>query len=139
MSTLEDYPAQEIEGIWKRVKQYIDTKQIKSISRDMIAEEIETQMLSSTVPRDREKNPQATMDFLVHVRFPQAIAKNKTITNTIIGGRIKAVKVKGRTRFQIIKGTPTIRFDGKSIRAGQFVAGKTESDAIKNIRVKVGE
>ncbi len=48
------------------------------------------------------------------------------------------IKVRGQNRFQVAKGTPTVYIDGKQIRAGQFLAGKSEEEAIKSLEKKAG-
>lgn len=133
---MDSLPSEEIESIWTRIKAYIDTANVKSISMAMIKDEIENEMRSPSkkaVPAAKETNPQAMMDFLIEKGFPKEASENVKISNEILGTRIKEITVKGIPRFQITKGTPTV--DG--IKAGQFISGKTKDQAIKSLTGKV--
>ena len=130
---MDSLPEEMIEQIWERNKAYIDTKEIKSISAKMIADEIESAMRKARVPAAKEVNPQSQMDFLIERGFPKEASENVKISNEILGTRIKEITVKGIPRFQITKGTPTV--DG--VKAGQFISGKTKDQAIKSLTGKV--
>jgi hypothetical protein len=136
---MDSLPEDEIEAIWQRSKRYLDLNKIKSVSRKMIQEEIREEMRNANVPRDRERNPQALMDFLIFKGFPEEAASNDKIVNELLSDNVKEIKVKGKTRFQIAKGTPSFTTpEGKTIRAGQFIGGGTKEGAIKNLRSKGG-
>lgn len=123
----------EIEGIWGRVKVYIDVKNIRSISSGMIVDEIENEMRTAVVPAGREEIVQANMDFLIERGFPEQAAENASISSEILLQRISSKTVRGKTRFQITKGTPTFG----SIKAGQFIKGKTKEEAVRSLKIKV--
>jgi len=125
---------EEIESIWERTKKYIDVNQIKGVSKSQIQAEIRRQLENVSA---RGKNPQSNADFLISKGFPKEASKNEKIRRELLTDNIVAIKVRGRTRFQVARGTPTVVIDGKQIRAGQFLAGKTEEEAIKNLEQKV--
>lgn len=132
---MDSLPEDEIEAIWSRLKAYIDVRDVKSISRNMIAEEIENAMVTSRVPTAREKNPQAMMGFLVERGFPERAARNPNIIEDVLQSQIIESEVRGRTRFRIKKGTPSFKDKkGRIIRGGQFVAGTTRGKAVKSLR-----
>ncbi len=134
---MDSLPEEEIESIWKRIKTYIDTDKIKSISTKMIADEIQNEMSKANVPASRNVNPQSMMDFLTNRGFHKEASKNARIKNEIIGMRIRMITVRGTERFQIAKGTKSFKFDGKIIKAGQFISGKTKDEAVKSLNIKV--
>ena len=135
---MDSLPEDEIEAIWSRVKHYIDTKNIKSISRQSIADELEREMLSDTT----SANEQANSKFLIKRGFvdvalgikPAKDGYVENIREELLEDNIRAIRVKEGTRFQVAKGTPTfITLEGKTIRAGQFLSGKSQADAIKQL------
>lgn len=134
---MDSLPEDEIEQIWSRVKAYINTKNISSISTKMIADEIENEMIGANVPTEKERNPQAMMDFLTLKGFHKEASKNIKIKKELVGMRIREIEIRGVKRFQIVKGTSTFKFDGKSIKAGQFISGKTRDEAVKKLNVKI--
>lgn len=103
----------------------------------MIADEIENQMTKAKVPQAKQVNPQSMMDFLISRGFHTEASKNAKIKTELIRMRIKVIEIKGVQRFQIAKGTTSFKFDGKIIKAGQFVSGKTKDEATKSLKVKV--
>lgn len=134
--SIDSLPEDEIEAIWSRIKAYIDTANVKSITMAMIKDEIESEMRSpskKSVPSEKEIRDQSTMDFLIEKGFPKEASENIKISNEILGSRIKQITVRDAPRFQIAKGTPTV--DG--VKAGQFISGKTKDEAIKSLTGKV--
>lgn len=135
---MDSLPEDEIEAIWQRIKVYIQTDKVKSISTRMIAEEIENEMNNAHVPESRKKTPQSFMGFLIQRGFPREAAKNDKIKSEIISSRIILLKVKGKDRFQLGKGTPTFKTkEGRQIKAGQFISGKTKDEATKKLQIKI--
>lgn len=125
---------EEIESIWEREKKYIDVKKIRGVSREQIQQGIKKQLESVST---RGKNPQANSEFLIKKGFPERASENRKIREELLSDNIKEIKVRGKTRFQIAKGTPTTKIDGKTVRAGQFISGKTKEQATKNLIKKV--
>lgn len=131
---MDSLPEDEIEAIWERVKSYLDLTRIKSVSRGMVRDEIENAMLNARV--SQQKNPQSTMDFLVDRGFPYEAVKNQKVINELLTNNVKDIRVKGKLRFIIKKGTPTFRFQGKKIKAGQFLSGRTQDEAVESLKKK---
>ncbi len=131
---MDSLPEDEIEAIWQRNKRYIDITQIKSVSREMIQDEIREALRTSRVPRDREVNPQSTAEFLIDRGFPEEASKNPKILAGLLKDNIKEIQVKGVSRFQLTKGTPSFTdVEGKQVRAGQFLSGKTQTEAVDKL------
>lgn len=122
---------QEIEGIWQRIKTYIDLKKIKSVDAINQKEELARVMGIST-PSDG-KNPQSNMNFLVNRGFPKEAIQNEKIRNEILSNSIVGLKVKGVQRFQIAKGAKSFISNGRTIKAGQFLKGTTKESALKGL------
>lgn len=131
---MDSLPEDEIEAIWQRNKKYIDVNQIKSVSTKMIQDEIREALRTANVPQEREVNPQSTSEFLVAKGFPEEAAKNQKILTELLQDNVREIQVRGASRFQIAKGTPTfIDLEGKQVRAGQFLAGKNQSEAVEKL------
>lgn len=128
MASLEDYPDSEIQGIWKRVKVYIDTNEVKVVGKDALAQELKQRMLNP-VKTSFQSNPQASLDFLVAVDFHLAAAKNSEIQRELLKRAVISIQVKGKTRYRIAKGIK----DGKNIRGGRFLRGKTQDEALDDL------
>ncbi len=130
---MDSLPEDEIEAIWQRVKAKIDTKKVKSISKKMIAEEIENELRSA----ESGPNTQATGNFLIQHKFADNAVANKKILDSLISDRIVSIQVRGITRFQIKKGSTSLEIAPKKfIRAGQFLSGKTKDEAIASLEKK---
>lgn len=132
---MDSLDAEEIESIWERNKNYIDIKKIKSVSKEGIQKEI-LQKLQSVKATGR--NPQSNSNFLINRNFPEVASKNPNIRRELLKDNIVSIKVKGSTRFQIAKGTQTVFLDGKRIKAGQFLSGKQQAEAIKDLEKRAG-
>lgn len=136
MDSLDDG---EFEGIWKRNKKYIELDKIKSISRKSIEEEIRQAVESSSSPR-RGFNPQSNSSFLIRRGFHKRAAKTDFILKEILIENIKFLKVRNQPRFQLKKGSSTVRTpSGKIIKAGQFIKGKSREEALQNLLKKAEE
>jgi len=131
---MDSLDEQEIESIWQREKKYVDARKIRSVTKEGIQQEILEKLKSVKTTGD---NPQSNSDFLIKRKFPEVASKNPNIRKELLKDNIRIIKVKGKQRFQVAKGTPTVFLDGKKIKAGQFLSGKTEAEAIKNLQTKV--
>ena len=132
---MDSLDAEEIESIWQREKILIGVKTIKSVSREGIQKEI---LQKLNLVKISGRNPQANSNFLIKRKFPEVASKNPNIRRELLKDNIVEVKVKGSTRFQIAKGTPTVVKDGKKLKAGQFLSGKTEFDATTDLEKRAG-
>lgn len=131
---MDSLDEQEIISIWERNKKYIDINDIKAVSKPAIQEEIRQKL--NEVPQ-KGKNKQANTDFLIRRGFVDRAVNNPNIQRELFQNNIREIKVKGKSRFQIAKGTPTTTVNGKQIRAGRFIAGKDKAEAVKNLQEKV--
>ena len=133
---MESLDEQEIQSIWERVKKYVEIKDIKGVTKTQFQEQIKQKMESV---EDRGKNSQANMDFLIRKGFVKRALDTPSIQKELYSTEIRTVEVRGGTRFQVAKGTPTTTINGKQVRAGQFLSGKTKEEAVKNLQEKAKE
>ena len=131
---MDSLDEQEIESSWEREKKYINARKIKSVTKEGIQKEILEKLRGV---KATGRNPQSNTDFLIKRKFHEVASKNPNIRKELLRDNIRIIKVKGKQRFQVAKGTPTVFLDGKMIKAGQFLSGKTEEEAIKNLEKKV--
>lgn len=138
MDSLTD---KEFEGIWQRNKKYIQLDKIKSITRRNIKEEIAEAVRTSSAPSKKKAfNPQANSNFLLRRGFAERASRTKNIVEELLAENVNLVKVRNQPRYQIKKGSATIRTkSGKVIKAGQFISGKTKEEAIENLLKKTEE
>lgn len=123
---------QEIEGIWQRVKRYLDLSKIKSVDEMNQQQELSQAMEIRT--NADNINPQSNMGFLTDRGFPSEAIHNENIRNELLGQNIKSLIVRGVQRFQIRKGAQTFESDGRTVRAGQFLSGTTKEKALESLR-----
>jgi len=114
-------------------KVIIDARKIKSVTKAGIQQEILEQLRGV---KATGRNPQSNTDFLINRNFSVVASKNPNIRKELLQDNIQLIKVKGQERFQVAKGTKTVYLNGKKIKAGQFLSGKTKADAIKNLETK---
>jgi len=125
----------EILGIWGRIKNYVDLDKIKSVDALNQKEELRRAMQS---PTRKSGAYSGNMNTLIEKGFPGAFVENETIREELLGEKLREITVKGTTRYQIEKGTPTYSsITGAEIRAGQFVGGTSKTEAVKSLKDKL--
>lgn len=115
----------QVLGIWERSKDDIDWKKITAV--DTMNQQKELQKLMENPKR---KSPQLTT--LAENNFSNAFVQNPIIREELLRNSIKEVKVKGKTRFQVRSRTGIKR-------SGQFLQGRTEDEALRDLKRKLGE
>ena len=96
---MEGLDEQEIEGIWTRIKKYIDLNKITAADKTNQKKQLEDIMSIQTAGDNA--TPQATMDYLVKKHFPSEAIKNKKINSELFVSVEKTYKEKVRTKFVI--------------------------------------
>lgn len=127
---------EEIQSIWKRQKKYFPPSKIRAVTRDEIEHQIKQEMEAVNIPSNKNFNPQSNQNFLIRKGFPSRASEIPAIQNEILSERVSAIKVKGKERFKIKKGTGTFEFEGKKVKAGQFLKGKTQNEAVSDLKRK---
>ena len=128
----------EVLGVWRRIKQYLDVDSITATDKMNQQKQLQDIMANPTKP---SPDFPANMDTLVDNDFPSGFVQNPAIRNELLSGRIKEIKVRGVTRFQISGGTPSIKGKGRSfkVRGGLFLGGTTREKALKYLKKRLGE
>lgn len=129
---MDGLEAQEIEGIWKRVKHYLDLSQITAADLGNMASQLSDTMNIKTSGDGRTE--QGNMDFLRNRGFPDRAVNDPRIRNELLATRIQEIKINGKTRFQTRAGTR----DGKAL-GGTLLKGQTLSEAIGDLSAKAAE
>lgn len=130
--------ASEILGIWKRIRRYLDIDSITAT--DKMNQQKQLQDLMTNPSKGSSEFP-GNMDTLVDNGFPSEFVGNPEIRNDLLSGRIREIKVRGTTRFQIAGGTPFVRGEGKSfkVRGGLFLPGTSREKALEGLKKRLGE
>lgn len=122
----------EIIGVWQRTKTYINVNNISATDITNMARQLKEAMMN---PRKTNQNYPVNLDTLVDNNFANAFVANSEIRKELLSKRIGEVVVKGKTRYVLKQGTPTIRLrGGKNIQAGRFLPGRTKDEATENLR-----
>jgi len=118
----------EILGIWGRIRAYLDLDSITSVDKMNMKTQLRDTMERPS--KDSASFP-GNMDTLVNNGFPSEFVENQQIRNELLEKRIKAIKIRGVTRYQATAGTR----DGKAL-GGIFLKGKTMEEAITDLSEK---
>lgn len=97
MDSLKD---DEVEGIWKRVKKYIDLNEIKSADKMNQKRELNELLEKTTTAKDN-KNPQSSMQKLKDFGFSDRALKNESIRNELKQNSLKNYEEKQSEKFKI--------------------------------------
>jgi hypothetical protein len=132
---MDSLPDDEIEGIWFRLRKYIDINSIEGLEKDEIAAELDARIrrVNATAA-----NPQARGDFLADRGFARRALDVEPIYSLFYVERIRRIKITSKKGKQFhrmqYKGAPIKLSDGKTIRSGHFVKGKSEAEAIEHLK-----
>lgn len=124
----------EILGIWQRIKRYLNLDAISATDKMNQKEQLRSAMES---PAQTSAAFPVNLDTLVDNGFPNEFVENPEIRKQLLQSQIQSFQVRSVTRFQIAKGTASIQLPtGKFLRAGQFLGGKSEQEALESLRLK---
>jgi len=96
---MEGLDEQEIEGIWTRIKKYIDLSQITAGDKINQKKQLEEAMNIQTAGDG--KTPQANMDHLIKKKFPAAAIKSPKIQSELFVAVKRTYEEKVREKFVI--------------------------------------
>ena len=131
---MESLTDQEIEGVWIRLKRYIPTDQIKGVTKEDQKRELDIMLRTIRTKNDTDT---ANMVFLRERGFHNRAIDVKKIRSELLADNVRTVEIRGQKRYVIAKGTPTFTdASGKRVKAGQFISGKTEAEAINSLEKK---
>ena len=118
----------EVLGVWERIRAYLDLSSITSVDKMNMQAQLKEVMER---PAKNSSDFPDNMDTLVEHNFPSEFISKPQIRNELLEKRIKAIKIRGVTRYQATAGTR----DGKAL-GGIFLKGKTMEEAITDLSEK---
>lgn len=124
----------EVLGVWQRIRSLIDLTKINATDKMNQKEQLRRAMENPIKTNSQFAN---NMDTLVENGFPSTFVENPEIRKDLFKSNISEIKVNGKTRYQVKAGTRPIKVKtGKTIRGGLFLKGKTQDEAIEDLRKK---
>lgn len=137
---MDSLPEDEIEAIWGRIDVKLPLNEVKAKNKSDAQNQVKQLMLSSFFPKPKNARPQQTIEFLVKKGFVERAFKNDRILSDVFRNTVSRVKVRGKERFIIKKGSPSFSTKtGKVFRAGQFLKGNTQEEALQDFVEKTKE
>jgi len=109
---MDSLPEDDIEAIWGRIKYRLSLNEVKGKNKSEVQREVKQLMMSPFFPMPKNSRPQQSPKFLVEKGIVERFIGNEKILKEIYSHQISKIKVRGKERFIIKKGSSS--FESKS-------------------------